>query len=59
MAQTIRQKAKVRQGREDGRLTEDEIARARLGPAAPSEGAKMTPDEARQISSPLDPGHTA
>ena len=59
MAQTIRQKAKGRQGREDGRLTEDEIARARLGPVAPSEGAKMTPDETRQISSPLDPGHTA
>ena len=59
MAQTIRQKAKVRQGREDGRLTEDEIARAHLAPAAPTDGDKKTPDQARQIPSPLDPGHTA
>ena len=59
MAQTIREKARIRQAREDGRLTEDEIARARLGPGAPSRGAKMTPDEALQTPTPLDPGHTA
>jgi hypothetical protein len=59
MPQTIREKARIRQAREDGRLTEDEIARAHLGPGAPSDGAKMTPDSALQTPSPLDPGHTA
>ena len=42
MAQTIREKAKIRQGREEGRLTEDDIARAQLGPR----GEKGTPDTA-------------
>jgi hypothetical protein len=59
MGQTIREKAKIRQAREEGRLTEDEIARARLGPTPGSEVSKMTPDEALQTPSPLDPGHTA
>lgn len=58
-AQTIREKAKIRLAREEGRLTEDEIARARLEPSAPSDSAKMTPDAALQTPSPLDPGHTS
>ena len=32
MAQSIREKAKIRQNREEDRSTEDDIARARLGP---------------------------
>ena len=59
MAQTIREKAKIRQAREEGRLTEDEIARAHLGEGEASDGSKMTPDSALQTPSPLDPGHTA
>jgi len=59
MAQTIREKAKIRQASEDGRLTEDEIARAHLGPGGPSDSLKMTPDSALQTPSSLDPGHTA
>jgi hypothetical protein len=59
MGQTIREKGKIRQAREEGRLTEDEIARARLGPTPGPEVSKMTPDEALQTPSPLDPGHTA
>ena len=64
MAQTIREKAKIRQGREQGRATEDEIARARLDPRdgkPPADSAKVTQDPERdlQIPDPLDPGHTA
>ena len=42
MAQTIREKAKIRQNREEDRLTEDEIARKDLGPR----GEKGVPDTA-------------
>ena len=61
MGQTLREKARIRQAREDGRLTEDEIARAHLEPGnrvAP-DPAKMTPESALETPSPLDPGHTA
>lgn len=62
MPQSIREKARIRQGREDGRPSEDDIAQERLGwrgqkdrPATPL----MTEDDKRQTPSPLDPGHTA
>jgi hypothetical protein len=62
MAQTIREKAKIRQNREEDRPTEDDIARARLGPRG-QEGkpdtAAMTEDSKLQTPSPVDPGHTA
>jgi hypothetical protein len=61
MAQTIREKAKIRQGRDDDRPTEDDIARRELGPrgdkAAP-DTAKMTQDGEAQTPAPSDPGHT-
>src|SRR5437588_12106902 len=65
MAQTIREKARIRQNRDDGRLTEDDIARGDLGPrdekgksdtANKSDTAKMTRDSEVQTPSPLDPG---
>jgi hypothetical protein len=62
MAQTIREKAKIRQNREDGRLTEDDIARQDLGPRGEKgkpDTARMTPDSELQTPSSLDPGHTA
>jgi hypothetical protein len=62
MAQTIREKAKIRQNREEDRATEDDIARARLGPRGLKGGpdtATMTEDSKLQTPSPVDPGHTA
>ena len=62
MAQTIREKARIRQAREDGRLTDDDIARARLGPRGEEskpDTATMTDDSRLQTPFPLDPGHTA
>ncbi len=62
MAQTVRQRAKVRQGRDDNRPTEDDIARQHLGPRGEegkADTATMTEDSALQTPSPLDPGHTA
>ena len=62
MAQTIREKARIRQNREEDRSTEDDIARARLGPrgqiGAP-DTATMTEDSRLQTPAPVDPGHTA
>lgn len=62
MAQTVREKARIRQARDDGRATEDDIARKRLGPRG-QEGtpdtATMTEDSRLQTPSSLDPGHTA
>jgi hypothetical protein len=62
MAQSIREKARIRQGREEGRPSEDDIAQERLG----WRGQKgrpitdmMTEDSKLQTPSPLDPGHTA
>jgi hypothetical protein len=62
MAQSIREKARIRQGREEGRSTEDDIARAHLGPRGElgtPDTATMTEDSKLQTPSPLDPGHTA
>ena len=62
MAQSIREKAKIRQAREEGRPSEDDVAQARLG----WRGQKgrpgtdlMTQDNRLQTPSPLDRGHTA
>ena len=62
MAQTIREKAKVRQNRDEGRPTEDDVARGHLGPPADEEkgdGAGITENESLQTPRPIDPGHTA
>ena len=62
MAQTVREKARIRQARDDGRPTEDDIARARLGPRGQPgtrDTAKMTEDSRLQTPEPLDPGHVA
>jgi hypothetical protein len=62
VAQTVREKARIRQARDDGRLSEDDIARARLGPRG-QEGtpdtAKMTDDSRLQTPEPIDPGHVS
>jgi hypothetical protein len=61
MAQTIREKAKIRPNREEDRLTEDDIARKDLGPRGEKgvpDTATMTEDSKLQTPSPLDPGHT-
>jgi hypothetical protein len=62
MPQSIREKARIRQGREGSRPSEDDIAQERLG----WRGQKglpmsdmMTQDSKLQTPSPLDPGHTA
>ena len=62
MAQSIREKARIRQGREEGRPSEDDVAQERLGwrgqtGRPPSD--LMTEDNRLQTPSPLDPGHTA
>ena len=62
MAQSIREKAKIRQNREGDRATEDDIARARLGPRG-QEGkpdtATMTEESAAVKPAAGRPGHTA
>ena len=61
MAQSIREKAKIRQNRDDDRPTEDDIARRDLGPRGDKtkpDTAKMTRDSEEQTPSPIDPGHT-
>jgi hypothetical protein len=62
VGQTIREKARIRQGREEDRPSEDDIAQERLGwrgqKGPPSTGL-MTEDSKLQTPSPLDPGHTA
>jgi hypothetical protein len=62
MPQTVREKARIRQAREDGRLSEDDIAQQHLGwrgqKGRPGT-ATMTQDSKLQTPSPLDPGHTA
>jgi hypothetical protein len=62
MGQTVREKALIRQAREDGRPSEDDVAQERLGwrgqkglPSSPM----MTEDSKLQTPSHLDPGHTA
>jgi len=62
MPQSIPERARIRQNRDDGRPTEDDIARAKLGPRGQKDvpdTAKMTEDSATQTPSPIDPGHTA
>ena len=59
MAQTIREKAKIRQNREEDRPSEDDIAREHLGPRGQKgvpDTATMTEDSKLQTPSPLDPG---
>ena len=62
MAQTVREKARIRQARKDGRPSEDDIAEDRLGwrgqKGRPST-ATMTEDSRLQTPFHLDPGHTA
>jgi hypothetical protein len=62
MAQTPIERATVRQGRDDGRPTEDDIAKAKLGPQGVPGKPDKPPvaDEGKlQLSKVLDPGHTA
>ena len=56
------QKSKLRSGRDDNRLTEDDIAKLRLGPrGVPGEPAQPNAlrESETQIPKCLDPGHTA
>jgi hypothetical protein len=54
--------AKLRSGRETGRLSEDDIVQQHIGrrglPGEPPT-AKALPENVTQILKPLDPGHTA
>jgi hypothetical protein len=62
MAQTPIEKARVRQGRDDGRPTEDDLAKAKLGPqGVPLKPDKPTIADAHELQLPkaIDPGHTA
>ncbi len=63
-ASTLDPKAlgRLRAGREEGRLSEDDIARQNMGPRGrPGEqpSAPNLPENETQIPKPLDPGHTA
>ena len=62
MGQSIRERARIRQGREADRPSEDDVAQQRLGwrsqPGRPT-SVLMTEDNRLQTPSPLDPGHTA
>ena len=62
MGLSIRQKARIRQGREEDRPSEDDIAQERLGwrgQKGRTMSDMMTEDSKLQTPSPLDPGHTA
>jgi hypothetical protein len=62
MAQSIREKARIRQGREQDRPSEDDVAQQRLGWRGQKGRPRadlMTEDNKLQTPSPLDPGHTA
>jgi hypothetical protein len=54
-------KGKIRSGRDDGRLTEDDIARKREGEQGIPGKAKpqIRNDDKLQNPKPIDPGHTA
>jgi hypothetical protein len=54
-------KGKIRSGREQGRVTEDEIARQREGEQGTPGKAKpqVMDDDTLQNPKPIDPGHTA
>jgi hypothetical protein len=62
MAQTVREKARIRQAREDGRPSEDDVAQERLGwrgQKGRRSATMMTEEGELQTPSALDPGHTA
>jgi hypothetical protein len=62
MAQTVREKALIRQAREDGRPSEDDVAQDRLGwrgQKGRPRTAMMTEESKKETSPDLDPGHTA
>ena len=62
MAQTVREKALIRQAREDGRPSEDDVAQERLGwrgQKGRPRPAMMTEEGKLQTSPDLDPGHTS
>ena len=54
-------KGKIRAGREQGRVTEDDIAREREGQQGTPGKAKpqVMDDDKLQNPKPIDPGHTA
>ena len=54
-------KGKIRSGRDDGRPTQDDIARARAGEQGIPGKAKppLADEDKLQIPKPNDPGHTA
>src|SRR5262249_51922429 len=62
MGQTVREKALIRQAREDGRPSEDDVAQERLGWRGQKgrPGSAPTSQEAKlQPAPPLPPGHRA
>jgi len=62
MAQTVREKALIRQAREDGRPSEDDVAQERLGwrgQKGRPRTAMMTEESKKETSPDVDPGHTA
>jgi hypothetical protein len=62
MPQTVREKALIRQGREDGRPSEDDVAQERLGwrgQKGRPRPAMMTEESKKETSPDLDPGHTS
>jgi hypothetical protein len=60
MPQTLRQRAKVRKCRDDGRSTEDDLAKAKLGPqGVPGKSDKPSNADKLQMSKVTDPGHVA
>jgi hypothetical protein len=62
MVQTPIEKATVRQARDDDRPTEDDIAKAKLGPqGVPGKPDKppIADEDELQLPKALDPGHTA
>ena len=62
MAQTVREKALIRQAREDGRPSEDDVAQDRLGwrgQKGRPRTAMITEESQKETSPDLDPGHTS
>jgi hypothetical protein len=62
MVQTPIERAKVRQARDDDRPTEDDIAKAKLGPqGVPGKPDKspIADEDTLQLPNALDAGHTA
>jgi hypothetical protein len=62
MAQTVREKALIRQAREDGRPSEDDVAQDRLGwrgQKGRPRTAMITEESKKETSPDLDPGHTS